>query len=369
MITIPPGDLKIIKRLGKGGCGKVYLAESQTLGKVALKIIFLEGDDPIIKEFLKEAELLSQMNSPDIIRFYGISKSEKGECIVMKYAKNGSLYDYMKDLRKKKLEDTFSWDQRYKIAKSITRGLFCIHSKRVLHRDMKSLNILLTKKMKAKISDFGLSKIKIETQKTFSSLYVSNDVSGTICWKAPETFSIDNPYTHKADIYSLGIIFWEIASCQVPYEGVDEYSIMNSVEKGKRPQILESCPGEFKDLIERCWSHDPKHRPDSSSVLKQISEIKKDYQKIGKWKSTKAPDFESNIFEAAAKGKLTSIIYMLANGTNGNEKYQRNESYDGWLMTDCTPLHFSARYDHLSVVEYLVNQKADINAKNNWLIL
>jgi len=97
----------------------------------------------------------------------------------------------MKDLRKKKLEDTFSWDQRFKIAKSITRGLVCIHSRRVLHRDMKSLNILLDKDMKAKISDFGLSKMKIETQKTLSTLRVPNDVYGSLLWKAPETFLTD----------------------------------------------------------------------------------------------------------------------------------------------------------------------------------
>jgi len=84
----------------------------------------------------------------------------------------------------------------------------------------------------------------------------------------------------------------------------------------------------------------------------------------GKWKSTKAPDFEGNIFEAAAKGKLTSLIYLLANGTNMDEKYQKNE-YDEWGgMKNSTPLHFSSRYGHLSVVEYLVNQKADINAKD-----
>ena len=85
----------------------------------------------------------------------------------------------------------------------------------------------------------------------------------------------------------------------------------------------------------------------------------------GKWKSTKAPDFEGNIFEAAAKGKLTSIMYLLANGTNVNEEYQEDEEYDGLDMKNSTPLHFSSRYGHLSVVEYLVNQKADINSKNN----
>jgi len=90
---------------------------------------------------------------------------------------------------------------------------------------------------------------------------------------------------------------------------------------------------------------------------------KEEFERIGKWKSTKAPDFEGNIFEAAAKGKLTSIIYLLANGTNVNAFFS-NGYYDGEDMTDCTPLHFSSRYGHLSVVEYLVNQNAYINVQD-----
>jgi len=96
--------------------------------------------------------------------------------------------------------------------------------------------------------------------------------------------------------------------------------------------------------------------------------LKEKHERIGKWKSTKAPDFEGNIFEAAAKGKLTSIIYLLANGTNVNVKYLRdkypNES-DGWSMKNTTPLHFAARYGHLLVVEYLVSKGTNIECKSD----
>jgi len=360
MITYPPEDLRIIGLLGKGGCGEVYLAESKILGKVAVKTIFLEGDDPIYIEFLNEAELLSKMNSPYIIRFFGTSKSEKGDCIVMEYATNGTLCDHLKYLRKKKLEDTFCWDKRYQIAQDITRGLFCIHKNRVLHRDMKSLNILLDQNMNAKISDFGLSQIKIETQKTLSTLRVPNNGCGSLLWKAPETFSIHNPFTDKADIYSLGIIFWEIASCQLPYVGFDKSTIESSVKAGERLEIPSTCPLEFKDLIKHCWSQDPKQRPDASFVLDNISQIIDDYRKLLKWKFEKAPDFTGNIFEAAKDGKLTSVIYLLANGTNVNSK---DPSKDGWHFTNRTALHYAAWNGHLRIVEYLVNQKADIKAK------
>jgi len=415
-----------------------------------------------------------------------------------------------------------------------------MHSQGVLHRDMKSLNILLDNDLTAKISDFGLSKIKTKNQTASSNIYVQNNVFGSLLWKAPESFSIRNPYTDKADIYALGIVFWEIASCQVPYEGFDSDTIKDSVKSGERLEIPSTCPESFKELIELCWAQEPKRRPTASIVFEKISQLmgqiqkydsenlsfsvpqiygsnsdpvitfqevskmedphpiftgstqnryvtdnqsaqineeseiekkirlakekqqflllekkkredeeerfreyekikqqeeqkrkqdtiekenqridkerkeeqeriqkekrlqeelekkkkeeeerkkieeekrkqeekeiqKKDekkedeYERIEKWKSTYRPDFEGNIFEAAAKGNLPSIIYLLEIGENINKKYPIDEKYGGWHMKNSTPLHFSSRYGHLNVVEYLVNQKADINAKNDWV--
>ena len=576
MIRIPPEDLTFIQVLGKGGCGEVHLAESKTLGKVAVKKTLLGGEEEVMQEFLNETELLSRMNSPYIIRFFGTSRNKEGECIVMEYATNGTLFHFLELLRKRKIESTFSWDKRYQMAQDITRGLLLMHSQRVLHRDLKSLNILLDDNMRAKISDFGLSKIKTKSQTTSSSLYVQNNVFGSLFWKAPETFSIKNPYTDKADIYALGIVFWEIASCQVPYEGFDAETIKDSVKSGERLDIPSNCPVEFKELIELCWNQEHKQRPTASIVFDKISQIigqipkfdsdyitssvpqfsgrnpdpvitiqeapktniifarvdpnrfvtdnqsvqnngeseierkirlaqekqlfllmekkkreeeeqkrkqeaiekenqrieielmeeqkrkmkaeeeriqkekrlqeelertkreveerkmkaeeerkkreeeqrkkkeeekrkieeeqkrrlyqiekenqriekelseeqdkkkkaeeetfqkkmkggdpkeKLEYERIGKWKSTKASDFEGNIFEAAKDGKLTSVIYLLANGTNVNSKDHLN---NGWHYRNSIALHYAAQQGHLSVVEYLVNQKADINAK------
>ena len=176
MIRIPQEDLTFLRVLGKGGCGEVYLAESKTLGKVAVKKMILEGEEQIMQEFLNEAELLSKMNSPYIIRFLGTSRIKEGECIVMEYATNGTLFHFLELLRKSHNDTTFSWDKRYQMAQDITRGLLLMHSQGVLHRDMKSLNILLDQNMTAKISDFGLSKIKTKSLTTSSSLYVQNNV-------------------------------------------------------------------------------------------------------------------------------------------------------------------------------------------------
>jgi len=180
MIRIHQEDLKFIRVLGRGGCGEVYLAESRTFGKVAVKMTLLGGEEQILLEFLNEAELLSRMNSPYIIRFFGTSKNQEGECIVMEYAAKGTLFHFLELLRNRKIESSFSWDKRYQMAQDITRGLMLMHSQGVLHRDMKSLNILLDEIMRAKISDFGLSKIKTKSHTTSSNLYVQNNVFGSL---------------------------------------------------------------------------------------------------------------------------------------------------------------------------------------------
>jgi len=380
MNVLGQDDIEIDRKLGDGGYGEVHLAKTKKWGLVAIKNPKIDPDNPLYKEFHKEAEILSKMRSQEIINFYGLIEFKNTQYIMMEYAPNGTLLKHLCYLREKNLESSFSWDKRYQIALDITRGLNYIHSERVLHRDMKSSNILLFGDSRAKISDFGLSKIKIENNQTFSALYVTNNVEGTIRWKAPETYE-DDRYTDKADIYSLGIIFWEIASCQFPYAELKNSAVIIKVLKGERLEIPSTCPREFKDLIELCWSHDPIQRPRSLDVLNLITKINEDYskadkkeevdpkqkendEKFGNWKSTKEPDFEGSIFEAAAKGKRTNIIYFLENGSNINEKYLKDDRYDGWLLKNSTPLHFSSIYGHLSVVEYLINQKADINAKN-----
>jgi len=142
---------------------------------------------------------------------------------------------------------------------------------------------------------------------------------------------------------------------------------LTELEKYQQEMDRKKKEEEEKRLQEeqdRKMREEDQRKREEKERMKEEEERKQkvEFERIGKWKSTKAPDFEGNIFEAAAKGKLTSIIYLLANGTNVNERFPKPD-YDGWYMADCTPLHFSSRYGHLSVVEYLVSQKADINAQ------
>jgi len=378
LTRIPPEDLTFIRELGRGSYGKVKLADSKTYRKVAVKYTGLRENEAPFDEFLKEAKILCDLKSPNIIRFYGITRKKEQECIVMEYAENGTLFEFLKKLRNEKKESTFSWDKRYDIALDITRGLILMHRENVLHRDLKSPNILLDTNMVAKISDFGLSKIKNSSQMKSNT----PSVVGTYGWIAPEAFS-DVPYTEKVDIFSLGIIFWEIASCQFPYEGINDHIISNSVLRGERLGIPSICPIEFKDLIEKCWSQNPDQRPSAADIYDIISRIISDNSKNITRNETeyknrieeqnklpeedekiKATEFQNNdIFIASAQGKVDVICELLKNGAKVDQEFQR-EAFEGKIMKYLTPLHFAARYSHLNVVMYLVQEGAIINSNN-----
>jgi len=153
----------------------------------------------------------------------------------------------------------------------------------------------------------------------------------------------------------------------------DQQKMEELNQKMKQKEAEDQLRIELLQQMEKNKAEDQKRIEELNQQMEKlknkfIEEAKRREELEGivneKWKSTKAPDFEGNIFEAAAKGKLTSIIYLLAKGKNVNERFP-NDKYDGWYgMKNSTPLHVSSRYGHLSVVEYLVNQKADINAKN-----
>jgi len=263
METIEWDDIQKLKIIGKGGFGEVWLAYSKLFGDVAIKTSLFNGDERLFQEFLNEANLLLQLNSPNIIRCYGTTKSDQGNWIIMEYAANGSLFRYISDCKERGYNEAFPWEERIRISLEISRGLLGIHSQKVLHRDMKSLNVLLDRNLTAKIADFGLSKAKTNSM----SKTTNTNNTGSILWKAPETFSIKNTYTEKADIFSLGVVFWEIATGEIPYQECDMSTIIESVKSGERLDIPPDVPRFFQELIEICWDNDPLKRPNASKVV------------------------------------------------------------------------------------------------------
>jgi len=152
---------------------------------------------------------------------------------------------------------------------------------------------------------------------------------------------------------------------QRKYEDIAIKTKTKEEENQKRIEELMTQIEHLNNEIRRYQHENQRKQEEEEEKRRKEEERKKqeEFEKYGKWKSTKAPDFEGDIFEAAAKGKLTSIIYLLANGIKVNEKYQQSY-HEGWAgQINATPLHFASKYGRLQVVEYLLKQGADIYAK------
>lgn len=212
---------RILQKLGTGGMGVVYKAEDTKLNRtVALKFLPTNklGTGEEKQRFEQEAKAAAQLNHPNIATIYEINEHEGETFIAMEYIEGETISDKVKT-RPLKIKDAI------KIAKQIAEGLHSAHEVGIVHRDIKSANIMLTKKGMVKIMDFGLAKMS-----KASMLTKAGTTLGTISYMSPEQ-SQGEKVDHRADIWSLGIVFYEMISGQLPFKGEYEsaiiYSIMN----------------------------------------------------------------------------------------------------------------------------------------------
>lgn len=251
-------DLSLGKELGQGSFGIVYKGTYQ-FAPVAVKRLQIGNlSSEAQEEFRKEAEMMAQLRHPNIVHFYGYCSIPK--CLVMEYMPKGSLFSVLHDKRQ-----ILDWNVRIRIAVDMVSGLAFLHSKAILHRDIKSLNVLLDEQGKARLTDFGLSKVKNETKSLTKNAQKSKELVGTLPWIAAELFDGEK-YTYKSDIYSLGITFWELASRQIPYAEHTSEAIPVFVSRGKREAIPEDCPEKLAYLIQQCWASNPEARPTASEL-------------------------------------------------------------------------------------------------------
>ncbi|CAF3614917.1 unnamed protein product [Rotaria sp. Silwood1] len=230
----------------------------------------LNGQDIACKRVKSKEETnikhLKKLNHINVIKFRGISISPPLYYIIMEYCANGSLYDKLKQYREidfcTKATQVLNWSRQ------ISNGVDYLHSNKIVHRDLKSPNILFFDKNILKISDFGISKELINRRSLIMSF------NGTSAWMAPEVIKKEL-CSEKIDVWSFGIILWEMVTCAVPYNNIDPIAVMWGVAKGtlKLP-IPSSIPECFKSLMTMCWNQQPSNRPSFQQIIKHL-DIKK----------------------------------------------------------------------------------------------
>lgn len=253
-------ELRIGVRVGIGSFGEVFRGIWRGT-EVAIKLM-LEQDLTVenMQDFCNEISLLSRLRHPNVILFLGACTKPPHLSMVTEYMHTGSLYRLIHSSEQGK---KLSWRRRLKMLRDICRGMMCVQRMKIIHRDLKSANCLVDKHWCVKICDFGLSRIRT------GDTYCDDTAVGTPEWTAPELLR-NEPVTDKCDVFSLGVIMWELSTLRRPWEGVKPLDVVNAVAHNQGR--LEIPDGLIGKLISDCWEEVPEARPSYEDILTRLHE-------------------------------------------------------------------------------------------------
>jgi serine/threonine protein kinase len=215
-------------------------------------------------KFMKELEIAHKARHPFVVSMLGACVDDDNMFLLMEWMDGGSLFDALGNQVKRPLLAR----KRVSIAREIAGGLVYLHSSGIIHRDIKSLNVLLTGDNHAKLCDFGLATLHTLTTTATSSR--EGRPGGTLPWMAPELVLSGSKCSESTDVYSFGVIMWELLTCEVPFEGCNSVQIEAQLRNGFRPDLPDPIPKgflpEYVALMQRCWHQDASQRPSSQDV-------------------------------------------------------------------------------------------------------
>lgn len=279
---VDPGDLDWGKgakdRLGRGGFGEVL--KGRWCGvNVAIKVIRDKSPtDYDVLDFILEIALLSRLNHPNVMRFWRgcveLKSGKRALLMVTEFISMGGLSQLLHGHGGPAHPEALTMPQVLSLNMGIARGMQYLHSCYVLHLDLKSPNVLVDHDWVPKLCDFGLAKIR---QNTEDGEHMQTTIRGVSpIWAPPEMF--DNRaegMTDKADVYSYGIVFFELAARKLPFSEISQQQLPKAKFEGVLPKIPSEVPSDCVKLINNCLAANPKQRPSMPGVIAQIAEIAK----------------------------------------------------------------------------------------------
>lgn len=247
-------DVQFVKmKEMRGGMGTVRQAMYNGR-KVAVKEPLIDGATMNARDrdkFMKELEINHRVHHPACVTFFGACIDDSGMMLLMEWMEGGSLHSALGNHSVEPLKPRL----RVSMAREIADGLQYLHAIGIVHRDIKSANVLLTCDGRAKLCDFGLAKLRTLT--VASVPQASSAVLGTIAWCAPEIILNGDDHSSASDVYAMGIVMWELMTCKVPFEDLEHAQIRARLEKHRRPAVPSPLPPGFTpkyvDVMMRCW--------------------------------------------------------------------------------------------------------------------
>ncbi|GAB5537214.1 MAG: hypothetical protein Rubg2KO_34630 [Rubricoccaceae bacterium] len=257
------GKYEVIKTLGRGGMGVVYLARDPVIGReVAVKMIVDQAvaDLTVRRRFMAEAQRAGALNHPNIVTIYDVGEDEGRPYIVMEVLKGEDLRELMDGMSTPPLSD------RIDIAIQIARGLGAAHSHGILHRDIKPENVIVTDRGVAKVLDFGIARMESEAET------VTQAAIGTPRFMSPEQVRGED-IDRRTDIYSFGVVLYELLGGVNPFTGRRVHTVLHRVLNEVPPPVPlpEGAPARLREIVARCIEKDPENR--YSSFDEVISDL------------------------------------------------------------------------------------------------
>lgn len=260
-----PRDITFHEKIASGAFGDLFRG-SYCGQDVAIKILRGLQDDSIqFQEFLQEVAIMRKVRHRNVVQFIGACTERPNLCIVFEYMRGGSVYDFVRRSGQLRITAVL------RIASEVCRGMDYLHKRKIVHRDLKAANLLLDEHGTVKIADFGVARV-------LDGAGVMTAETGTYRWMAPEVIE-HKPYSEKADVFSFGVVLWELLTGLVPYSDMTPLqAAVGVVQKGLRPPIPQNCPPPLADIMRLSWQRDPVVRPSFEALKSKLEDLYEVYR-------------------------------------------------------------------------------------------
>ncbi|XP_072220042.1 tyrosine-protein kinase Lyn isoform X2 [Leuresthes tenuis] len=243
-------SIKMVKKLGAGQFGEVWMAYYNNTTKVAVKT--LKPGTMTVEAFMEEANVMKTLQHDRLVRLYAVVTKIEPIYIITEYMSNGSLLDFLKS-------DTGCNQPLPKLidfSAQIAEGMAYIEKENYIHRDLRAANVLVSESLLCKIADFGLARVIEDDEYS-----AREGAKFPIKWTAPEAINYGS-FTIKSDMWSFGVLLYEIITYgKIPYPGMTKGEVISSVQRGYRMPRPDNCPHELYDIMMSCWKNKPEDRP------------------------------------------------------------------------------------------------------------